>query len=453
MAYRLLNENSPEASHGSDGNPLLGIGKAIARTPLRAAESIAGIPGEAQQGLAGQAYGAGNKAIGEILGNLIGAKYEAPEAGNAFNTKFPTTGEIKEKVTQPLTGGVLEPTTETGRSYDEFVQDVTGNLAPALLGMPTLGLKGAAKVAGVGQLAKFGAKKIGLGKENQEGIKFGSMLLANVLGVGANGKDTFKGIDKYKKELYSNAEQALERNPVRLKADPINTQLKNARTALNKRAFDGTDEVEKILNRLNGITKPGKNAANPLIEGPAGNLMLNPDREKTITGQHAWDLIKDLNSQIYSDKLTPEAKRFTEKTIKPILDKLIDQISEKVPEFAQVRMGNEIHAASKNWSPFKGWINKWINWDKLKMPLLASHVFGVSIPKAIGGYAAGAVGREAYNSIETLLKSPTAQKHLIDAFKAASLKQAVPFARAVKLLDNEAAELNPVRAGRYKLID
>jgi hypothetical protein len=197
--------NEPEPEEG-----YLAAGKRhAARTLARGIETVGGLPGNLREF---------SKSAGEWLGEkgrqLIGKpplteeqkqvirKEMEPKSWDLlgkFVEAFPTTSEIRQNVTQPLTGDYLEPQNFEEGLSDEVFSDVAALLTPVKgangkLKVPFLRAIGTALFANT---AGEVAKAYGLEPDEAGYTKMGAMLLAGFMGRG--------GARKYANDLYREA--------------------------------------------------------------------------------------------------------------------------------------------------------------------------------------------------------------------------------------------------------
>jgi hypothetical protein len=159
------------------------------------------------------------------------AEYATPEALQGYLGK--------------VTGGYLQPSTEPQKVATEVGQDIGGILG----GGGTI--RKAAKIAGLGNIAKQGAKGFGLSDQVAELFKLGGMASSGIF-------KTSKGIEKVKKPLYNIANEAVLTKKMASAASIVPAAekvLKEAYKGLDKSVpykRTAIDIAEKMINKVHG---------------------------------------------------------------------------------------------------------------------------------------------------------------------------------------------------------
>lgn len=434
--------------------PSLGdIGRNVVRGGARIAEAALGAPAD----LATAALGLGSLAEQVTQGEpqIVSKLHEAARGylPTSENIRKYGTEKIAEKVAPE---GYLTPQNEWEEYLDNFV-DTAASFASPLVGPAKVGLKQAAKLAGAGGLAGWGAKKLGFGETGQTVASAGAMLATTFAGAP-------RMVDRAK-ELYNEARDSLKPT-----AAEIEKLTKNARPG-SKITIKGIshDKIERGLKLAESNISAGlDDAAKDIARKDIAKV-----RSKYVKGEiplgEVAQIKFDLNDRIYKSTNRSELKA-AEQYLKPLKDSLIETIkdsSHKYPKFAdKLLTADEIWAALKEEDFVSKFLNKRIdvNYNELKSPLtvgLLTALGGAAIEPffpgtgkyvALGGL--GLAGYSGYKAARIFSKSPQARKYYGELISS-SLKKNVPQTlKAIRKLDHIFSvedEESPQSQGRYEI--
>ena len=397
MSWELIERVEPqEESTGAY------LGRTAARTGARAAEAVAGLPGN----VLSAAHGV--------------AKFIAPSYAEVANKEnlpniLPTTQNIREGVTQKLTGQYLEPQT----SSEQFLDDITEDAATLLLpipGAPKTGLINKfAKALGTstaGNFAKWAGEEL-VGPKTGQAAKMGAMLATNMLG-------SRKSIDNLRNNLYAQRDEAIPAKTT-FGFMPERKQLNDVINNVKKRDFKGKDFVLDRLKSFDNV-EPG-------------------DVKGLIKLKEDWNSYFD-EAQKFSKTASHELNQGV-----GILNKGIERYGKTNPKFYNPHLqAEELTAALKSNNAIQRFVNKSpLVQNSLSNPIVKHALFGLGYAgaNAIGGApvlgAATAVlgAREGLKAAQLLWKSPLARKSYSSFFTHALANNA---AGAVK----DIAKLNKI---------
>jgi hypothetical protein len=373
--------------------------RGAARSTARGVESTLGAPGDVASGGLGIIQSAGKKITGkeDQLVSLLQSVIPTSETFHKYGT---------ENVAKLLPHGYLEPQNDYEKDADQVVKDIAGFASP-FLGPLKTGLKTATKLAGIGNLASFAAKKVGVEEKGQQAVKIGSMLAASLAGA-SNAK-------AYKNELYDAAESAI---PEGAKASA--TYLEPALLKVEKKLLQG-DVGEK------------EEAALSFIDSIRGKV--NPQTGE-IPLESLWKFKKQYNERVYSPYNTVENRAATD-YLHPVQDALMDSIDKsksKYPEFVNnLHKADDFNAGIASTAEIGKFFER--NIGNLKLlspytPLLLGAAF-VNHPYLA---VAGAI---TYGStvMKSLIKHPEVKKYYYKTIKAALSENTTQFLRGAKQLD------------------
>ncbi len=390
----------------------------IARTVARAGEAALGAPGDIASGLLG---------IGEFAAKKLGAT--KPTVFEQARKIIPTSETVKkygtDTIAKYLPEGYLEPQGTYEKLADELVGDFVSFITPAV-GPLKLGAKTAAKIAGAGSAAKFGAQKLDLGEGAQEGVKLGAMLATSFAGQ--------PRLNAYKNSLYDAARENL---PEGAKVSAIELKL-----AIRK--------VEHAAT-LGHISAAEKEALDYL------RSVEDKITQNKVPLESVWQLKKDLNEMAFKSSRLAETKAAQQilRPVKEALAKTIEGARSEYPAFVNnLSAADEIHRAINSSGPMGQFLRDNINFDALKSPLTSALLGGAyyaGLPVLKTGVGA-AVGKELYLAGEAFLKSPEVRKYYGRTVQAALKQNATQTKKFSHLLDNSLAkEEEQSPKGRYIL--
>lgn len=374
------------------------------RGAARATEALLGTPGDFAQLADVVGRSAAEKIFGkrdtkqpsdltEILDIAGISEEESPGVKRLRETSqgpasFPTTQAIKEHVTEPIAEKVLpkdyiKPKKGWEESVDEYVSDLTGILHPMVGGAKGIKTGIALAAPALGQVAKWGAKKLGFGKGTQEGVKAGTMLLTSL-----------GGRPKLEERASQMFEKAAEKVPVgyKLKIAPAQKAI----NAIEKRISVGDKTPAKAF--LTDRLKYLEEIINPIT--------------KTINAEEAYQFTRDIN-QFYKHGLVPSEARGLMHDLSGGIKNVIAGAKKAHPEFVEnfqnsTNLWRELHNSSQ--------VNKFISKSadsisrKFTSPLTA---YFLGLPKMIGVPIVSGAIKGGSNVIERLLSKPAIRNQYI----------------------------------------
>lgn len=439
--------------------PSLGdIGRNVVRGGARIAEAALGAPAD----LATAALGLGSLAEQVTQGEpqIVSKLHEAARGylPTSENIRKYGTEKIAEKVAPE---GYLTPQNEWEEYLDNFV-DTAASFASPLIGPAKVGLKQAAKLAGTGGLAGWGAKKLGFGETGQAVASAGAMLATTFAGA-PRMVDRAKGLyDKAKKAVRKATPAEIENILKDMPRRPHDISRVGVKDISSSIVEKGLAQVTEEINK--GLSSPAKNIARKDVED-----MLSKIKNGRINLEEIAQSKFDINKRIYKSTNKADYEAASE-YLKPLKDSLIETIKESAPthpEFAKNLLeADEIWAALKEEDFVSKFLNKRIdvNYNELKSPLtvgLLTALGGAAIEPffpgtgkyvALGGL--GLAGYSGYKAARIFAKSPQARKYYGELISS-SLKKNVPQTlKAIRKLDHIFSvedEESPQSQGRYEV--
>jgi len=437
MPYEFLEEELPQ-QEGTLGL----IGRTGGRLLARAGETLAGTPGE----LANLPATLSNLLVHKVMGQLpqplpqkLGEGVpQGPLTGttaekflSAFEEEptgafgLPTTQEVRERVTKPLTGEYLEPRNEAEKIGDEAIADLTSLLMPAAFGKKVVTFSRALGAVGTGNIAKWLTKKIGGGEVAQTGAKLGTMILTSAVNPG--------GLQRYMKNLYASSRDIAPDN-VFVKSNILKPTV---------------EKLGKI--KQYGLTTPTKTLLNETYKELSEKV-----KKQSISIKDLVESKYDLNELVSQRGITETAKHHYNELKKDILD-VLKKESIKNPSLEKIVTplfkADEIYKAINQSSKLKSFLNKHISLEKLYSPATAV-LLGLHPKGSMGGIGAGLGIRESVNFIEPILRSGEVRKYYLGALTAATKNNAAAAINNVKRLDKELAKKSeqPKSQEKWELI-
>lgn len=379
----------------------------------------------------------------DIVEYLTGGTNGGPM--NMSGQIFPTSGQLKEKVTNRLTGQATTATSKPEEKYQEIATDIAG----LMTGNPKsiANIVKAVGLAGGGESVKQGVVKVSGSETLGDIAKTGIHMFGNLYGVRNQIKSGIK-------TAYDNVSNRVKGETVRF--GKLESYIDKAINDLEGRSFKGKEELLNILkeSKKGGARNPAKRqylndrhkrklaeinqkydalyekhgVSKALVEGKDAAVKSANDEAKHLSknlkqGNKVIDaekLIKveqDINGHLGKFMDDPAMK----KDVVPALAKLrseigsnIGTLDKKIPGV----MGEYLHAKemfkttqAQTW--LTSWLNKNINIDKLNHPITKAviHVAGHSgnIPAVIKGIT-GAVGaKHITNALELAFRNKTAR--------------------------------------------
>jgi hypothetical protein len=403
------------------------IGRGVARSGARSLETLLGVPGDVQELLL-SLVGEGAKKLGVPEETVETAKKFSKDFGMFPGLK--TSTEIREKITEPLTGEYLKPKTKGEELSDDIVQDATSLLIPTKspkglkVGKHILRAFGTAAGA---NLASELAGGLGAEETGKTAAKLGSMML-----LGSIGKDSPK---KYINNLYSQAEEAIKGAP-KIDAKELGKNLKTLEKSLKSGL--GAPSEKAVLSKLEELQKKIKKGQIGVDELWASKRSINEEMTKALfdtPSKAAKARAKNLFKQVNRD-----------------LNKELAKYGQQNKTFGNAfKNAEEGYAALQQSQLLGNFIKKNAKYTPLS-PLLYPLVQAVPSPTAagaLGGAAAYKTGQIGYR----LAKSPTLRKYYSQVLKEASRENAVGMNRALVKLDEELMKTEKTAEGRFILED
>lgn len=435
------------------------IGRGIARSGARAVESIVGMPGDLI-------------ALGrDIVSGVTGA-----DLGN--RTLLPESKDIRERVTEPLTGDYLKPQGAGEAFLDQIVGEAASLLLPSgvvgkaakagskLGAAKTIG-KAAAKATAKSALANvsgWAAEEMGAGPIGQAAVRIGSVALANGIGALTGGR---KALQNLKDTSYKQAQDALKGNPT-INIAPELRKIDKLISKINKSDIADKDFLVKRLENVKEIaTKKvpamaGKRVPSGLLDFEGKPLTTRLKGTPGVKGGIAP--IKDLlrikqgwNDQVSTKELTKMGNHYYKEGM-DIIKGAIGRYGAKNPDFYKPFLqAEDIHKGmvASNWILDK--YNKVGN--SLKNPLTNALLFGAGsgLPKVSATGIVGFIGaHEIARAVSLINNSATARQYYKNALKSALTGNKRAFEAAALALDKTLTKEEKNRvplSGRYEFID
>lgn len=178
--------NIPTSNNESSGEM---IGRNIARLVSRAVESAIGLPGDIEGALRSIDDAYSFTASGKIE-NKIRDKV-APVGGfidkikslfvGKDKTILPTSDDIKEKIQSSIGKVIPDSYLEPKNGWESFADNLVSDFVPLLIPLKgKIPFARALKTAGIGNLASFLARQVGIGERGQTIAKLGTTLLTSI---------------------------------------------------------------------------------------------------------------------------------------------------------------------------------------------------------------------------------------------------------------------------------
>lgn len=369
---------SKEPEQESQGGSAL---RNVARSTARATESVLGLPGDIASGVLG-------------LTNLGISKLTGSQSPLPSSLPIPTSETVKEYVTKPiekklLPEGYLEPKGEYEELSDAFVGDVASLLVPLKTKIPfQKSLLKAGAIAGAGNLASFGAKKLGVGEKGQAGVKIGTMLATSLIGP--------KSVKNYMNGLYDNAEN-LVAEKAKVSAEAIKPNLK---------------KLNKILDL--GIMTPTKEKVAKAVSGIESKI----SRGK-IAVKEAIELKRNINELAYSKEAKGIEKLLP--TLTEDLNKTIAKYGVKNPEFfSNWTQAEDIYKGLNTHSKTSKFLQKAFSNEKLIGTGATAVLTGANLPFTAKALLGGLTAKESLKFAESLKNSSAIRNYYLKTINAAA---------------------------------
>jgi hypothetical protein len=391
-------EYEPPQQEGLKGKLARGAGRTVAR-PI---ETLAGLPGD----------------IRDTFQNLLqmgaGAIFGEEEAGKASDIArtvtgmtplgmAPTSQDIREKVTQAITGETLEPRTQVEESYDEFISDAASLAIPIKGKIPFMRALGTSALANLG---KEGVKALGVGPGGQAATKIGTMMLMGLVGRGG----ARKYVNNLQKEAYKEIPEGATTNAEDL--------LKNVK------------KLESEL--LKGGTSPSKVDALKLSRQLQARIVRDP---KNFRVEELPAFRRSVNDFRFN-KGTNATQRYNLDRFDDLLNKELNQYGKTNPTFLnKYREANLGTAGLAQSNKITRKISETMDLSKLSpetIGLLGLHTIG---PKAAIAVAPAWAANKAMKAVSRFTRNSTLRKHYLNVIRAATEGNAASITRNVNQLD------------------
>lgn len=416
MKYELL-EDLPNTSVGESTAGY--IGRTGARTLARGTESILGLPGDIASGLRGLAnYG---------INKLTGEKNVIP------NIPLPTSENVREYVTKPLTGEYLEPQGNGEEFYDQIIGDAASLLIPLKGKVPFVkAIGGALTRSAAGNTAQWAAEQVTDSPLVGATAKIGAMALAGTYG---GRKELTKLKDQSYKKAYSNipAKAKFDFRPEKQKIDKLSQSLLKG------------DRPDKkfILDRLNAIDN--------VVEGGKGSI------------QQAINLKQDWNKYLSDPSLSRSSRDYIKQAV-GIVNDGIRRYGKTNPKFLKAyQTAEELTGALQSTNYIQKALSKHPALrDHVSNPLIQKLLWGgafaatsqTSVPALVGAGATALGIRESAKVYQLLSRSPIAQKYYKDVVQSVLKNDTKAIAKNLSKLDKVANDFDFDESvdARYELV-
>jgi hypothetical protein len=436
MRYTYLDmpENEQNTNQDQSGESLPGkIGRGLARSGARAAESIVGLPGNI--------IGAGVNALNYATGGRTPSVEELNAQPSLVNIPLPTSEQIKESVTKPLTGEYLEPQGDLESFADEVVSDAAPLFLTGLSG--SLGLKGVGKqaakslaISGAGNTAKLAGELITGSPLVGAGAKLGTMLLAGTAG-------TRGSMEKLQNKSYNDAFSNI---PLGKKFN-FSPEKKSIDYAI--KAISRSDIVNKAdaLDRLNAFRN---------IAGRSGLANV----KEVVDMKRSWNEFLRLNGR----KLGKDARK--------VIETARDHLKEGIARYGKTNnkfwnpysAGEELTAGLRDIDEVSSFLSKYPYLKKkLESPILGSLFKGSAfhsgqIVQNYPGQVAAGVGsilgiQSGARAIKLMRNSPIAFKAYKDVVKKSLAGNVSNLGRDLDKIEKEYQKHSTEINGRYTYLD
>lgn len=383
------------------------IRRHAARTGARVFETLAGLPGDIRELFNSVAIGIPEYFAGEELPRWRRA-VEGDQGMLGGITSGPTTREIREGTTKPLTGEYLEP---QGK-WEEFGDEVASDFAA--LAIPVKGKIPFARALGSSLIANAGGEvaKEFLGDKAQVYTKMGLLFGTGMLGHNQG------GVKQYIRNLYKDMEGAIPEG-AEISAKGLSSKL---------------DKIESVLRKGD----PADLSKQPAFQ------KISAIRDKIKDGfipvDEVVELTKSTNESIFG---LGELKRGQNQLykVREALHDATKEFGKENPTFLEKwQAANEAYAATETSRRVSNWVKKNV---KPKDYLYASSALGLEAaafgPPSAGLVAgAGGLGATAYSAevMKRIAQSPALRKYYLNVVTNSLKENKAGFMRAMRQLDD-----------------
>lgn len=393
-------EYQPAQEEGIGGK----IKRGAARTIPRVVETLAGLPGDVTNLI----KGAVTSGLGLVVGDERAQK--ARETSESImqsipGFNLPGSQDIRENVTQKLTGDYLEPQTEYEELYDNVVSDIAALAIPIKGKIPFVRSIGTALLANLGAQ---GVKELGGGEKTQIATKLGTILLTGMLGRG--------GAKSYVSKLH----------------DEANALIPSGETVEAGKLITDIDKMNAVL-RKGGVT-PSKTPVLNLSRQLIKKIQLS-DGELPVDELPAFR--RSINELRFDRNLSPKTKFYLDRFDDVVSNELMDYGKENPAFLAKYKEANLGTAGLAQSNRIARAISKKVDVSKLSPEtalLFGLHVVpsGAWLPIGIG--ASAAKGAQILNRFT---RNNTLQKYYLNSIKASLKGNTADIIRNVEGLDRE----------------
>ena len=412
------------AKNGKDSSKANELGtvralRGATRSGSRAAETIAGLPGDVASAVGSLVSEPDREKVGiakGFTGIKEAGKSAIKDAVGAFRKIFPTSGELKD-FSEKISGGFTKSRSKAEEISDEMVSDI------AALGTGGMNIAKGIGVSVASQLGKGVTSLFTKSEGKQEAAKIGTMFLASVI----NPKRTANFV----KTLYQDA-KSLVPEGASVVSKPLKSELSSIEKSLAKGGIQPSSNVpaSKAISEMKNVLKKETVPVEDLLQAK-----VNINEELGKIWQSA-----DL------DKVGKRAARRKLLEVQNSIQKSIEIYGKENPEFfAKYKAADSAFAAEKSSRKAMDFIKK--SAKNLKIGALlggteagliyAGHGAAAPISTAIG---IGAI--KTGEPIVRFMKDPTWRKYYIQVMKSALNENKIATAKNLAKLNNQTEKLN-----------
>ena len=390
--------------------PLGELGRHIARTGSRVAESVLGLPSDilqtAQLGARGLEKGASK--IREKIGLSPLKTQEKPKG-------LPGSEELRD-ISTKIFGEVVTPQDKKESFIDDIVSDASVLAIPVKGKIPFMRSIGTALA---GNLGAKGAEQLGFGEKGQTAAKIGAFFLSGLAGKG--------NVKKYWNQQYKLAEEAVP-SRARLDANKLDRKLDHLRADLRKGGIETPSQkfVEKPLNDLQKIIVDGELKVEDAVK--------------------AKQKINELRAGLFDEVKGKQGQKYARTKINDIshfLDETLEKYGKENPTFLKhYKAGNEAYGGFQQSKRVGNWINRNIPFGRLGKTglIILEGIFKPASLKATLPAAAAFKGGELFTR---MFKNKTLRRYYGNLIKDAINENKSGFLRNLKGMEKEIEKNEP----------
>lgn len=329
--------------------------------------------------------------------------------------KIPTSSDLMEKF-DSITQGRYAP----GSRSEEFAQELGSDLVTLRLAVKGWG--SFFKMLGIGvgsNLAKEGAKELGIGEKGQAATKLGTMFALSTFNP--------KGANKFVEHLYNKAYSNLPKT-AEINATPFIHKLDKLHTDLKK----GLVNVESKKPVLNAIKDVERN-----IKGGRINIKSLTQAKRDLNEQR---LAKIFDPEFKGTKKARAALKKNYGDLAKIMDKTIEEYGVKHPEFfAPYKEANIGWGGIEQSRKASKFIERTLKNPKTYYagmalsPLFKSLGMGIGVKGGVGAFGA----LKSYELMYRIMKNPVLRKYYGQMMMEASRENAPALIRNAEKLRKE----------------